>query len=80
MKTSVATFFLLFFAVLSASLIPQPFSVSFFSGTKNLRKSVTVQNHLCWGELLGGELGSLKKIKTRRSKEGSVEMVSFPPL
>lgn len=49
MKTSVATFF--FFAVLSTSLIPQPFSVSFSSGTKNLGKSVPVQYHLQWEEV-----------------------------
>lgn len=70
------------FAVFSTSLIPQPFSVSFSLGTKNLGKIVTVQNHLYWGKKVGREYqGGLKKRKhlklTKSGKLGWCCIVYF---
>jgi hypothetical protein len=82
MKTFVATFFVLFcfvFAVLSISLISQPFSVSFSSGTKNLRKSMTVQSQLRWEEV-GRENWGNKNFKSTNARQWNESSVNcFPP-
>lgn len=65
----------IYFAVLSISLISQSFSVSFFSGTKNLRKSMTVSKVSFAGKRWGGRTGETKNFLKAQMPGSGIRVV-----